>query len=498
MKKKINEYDEVPYVCQAIPNTNPCHLALCSMWAGGPRAPIDSYRVMELGCGDGTNLIALAFYHPNSTFVGVDGSSVQIEMARTCAAALKLSNIRFEDADILELEQYNFSHFDYIIAHGVFSWVPENVRTAIFEFCQQKLSRNGLAYISYNTMPGWAMRGVVRDALLRNKMVRIATVRQKAEVAIDVAHKLREELPDCENAYSALLDSELKRVPECTPSYILHEYLEPYNTPFWFRDFVHRAQSHDLAYIIDAQFCRKEGQSNSASLSEAYGKTNSIEQEERIDVLHQRYFRASILCRKEARQSARQQPLDSTQILHNVFLAAFFTTDSDPFILRDDVPEYLEGESTVMLDESITKAALLILSRNWPHGKSFGELYEESLDFLKQHDCQPKKDALKILEKEILTMFKAGQIEFRLSSYQHHMDTIQGADKMPKATPLAQIESETKDMLTSAYHSSVLLVPHDKEVIQLADGTRSEKEISSIHPEFEQRLQVLRHWGFVK
>lgn len=497
MTNPANEYDEVPYICQAIPNTAPDHIALCSMWAGGPMPPTDSYHAMELGCGDGANLIALAFYHPNSTFVGIDNSSVHIASAKTNAAALKLANLRFECIDICELPGFDFPAFDYIIAHGVFSWVPENVRHAILEFCQQNLSATGLAYISYNTLPGWAMRGVVRDALSRNPMVQTAPVHNKAEAAIEIAHELLNELHDNDTAYGALLEDELKRVPECSPSYILHEYLDPHNTAFWFRDFVHLAQSHGLAYIIDAQFCRKEGQAALAHKNEKHPKLPTIEQDEIMDVVHQRYFRTSILCRQSAQDAVDNISPDASEILHKVWLAAFFTTDSDPFILRDDVSEYLEGESTIMLDESITKAAILILSRCWPHGKRFNALFDESLDFLKQHDCPAKKDARKILEKKILEMFESGQIEFRLRSHQIFSEKQDNGRKL-RATPLARYEAETKTMLTTAYHSSVSLVPQDKEIIRLADGTRSNTEMSSIHPDFDQRLQVLQHWGFLK
>jgi trans-aconitate methyltransferase len=209
-----------------------------------------------LGCGDGSNLLPAAFYHPDSTFIGIDSSSVGIDRAREGASRLGLQNIRFVLGDVRGLQPSTTARSDYIVAHGLYSWVPDDARDAILAFCRHNLSPHGLAYVSYNANPGWAVRQVVRDALLRSSLVRQAADEDKAARAIEVAARLLQDLPSRGHAHAALLAEELERVRNGKPFYIFHEYLAELNEGFWLGDFVERARRHGLDYVADALFCR--------------------------------------------------------------------------------------------------------------------------------------------------------------------------------------------------------------------------------------------------
>ena len=121
--------------------------------------------MLELGCADGGNLIPMAELLPQSQFIGIDGSTVQITEGRKVVKEFALKNIRLQAMDILEVN-LSLGHFDYIICHGVFSWVPVDTQERIFTLCQNHLAPQGVAYISYNTYPGWHMRGMIRDMML--------------------------------------------------------------------------------------------------------------------------------------------------------------------------------------------------------------------------------------------------------------------------------------------------------------------------------------------
>src|SRR5262249_26481110 len=97
-----DRYDELPYQCYPIVLTAPERLRLASVLDGGPRTPLDAYRVLELGCGNGANLLPLAYYRRNATFVGLDGARSQIAVAQARKAALGLSNLQFIHADFLD------------------------------------------------------------------------------------------------------------------------------------------------------------------------------------------------------------------------------------------------------------------------------------------------------------------------------------------------------------------------------------------------------------
>ena len=162
---KQSSYDEVPYPSTSHVFTHPDNLATVATLLGLSPTPIIHCRVLELGCAGGGNLIPMALNLPDSSFVGIDASAVQIAEGQQAIAALGLANITLHHLDILDVTA-ELGQFDYIIVHGIFSWVPTAVRDKILEICQQNLTSNGVAYVSYNTYPGWHMMGSIREMML--------------------------------------------------------------------------------------------------------------------------------------------------------------------------------------------------------------------------------------------------------------------------------------------------------------------------------------------
>jgi SAM-dependent methyltransferase len=157
-------YDEVPYASDPYPQSHPDQLATVATLFGMAPAPVDRCRVLELGCARGGNLIPLALALPRSRFVGIDSSAHQVVAAREVIAALGLGNIEVSQRSILDVDA-GFGSFDYIICHGTYSWVPSEVQDKILAVCARNLAPGGVAYVSYNTYPGWHLRGLVRDLL---------------------------------------------------------------------------------------------------------------------------------------------------------------------------------------------------------------------------------------------------------------------------------------------------------------------------------------------
>ena len=87
------------------------------------RRTIRRCRVLELGCASGGNLIPMAMDFPDSEFLGIDLSARQIEAGKVHLANLKPRNIELRAASIMDVDA-GYGQFDYIICHGVFSWVP--------------------------------------------------------------------------------------------------------------------------------------------------------------------------------------------------------------------------------------------------------------------------------------------------------------------------------------------------------------------------------------
>jgi SAM-dependent methyltransferase len=145
-------YDKVPYFSQAYAQSHPDRLAAMAKLFGMTPAPLGECRVLELGCASGGNLIPMAVHLPGSSFVGFDLSVRQIADGKAIVEQLQLRNIELRQMDILAVDQ-TIGKFDYIIAHGVYSWVPAEVQDKLLAICGENLTPNGVAYVSYNTYP---------------------------------------------------------------------------------------------------------------------------------------------------------------------------------------------------------------------------------------------------------------------------------------------------------------------------------------------------------
>lgn len=256
-------YDELPYRSFPIEWTAPERLALTSLLHGGPRQRLDEYQVLELGCGDGTNLVPLAYYRTGGTFVGVDAAASQIAVANEKRALLKLDNLSFVTADFASAADCVTGQFDYIVGHGVFSWISHTNRDALLALCSERLRPGGLLYLNYNARPGWNMRGLVRGFLLM-QTAKTGGLAARTELARAIAARLAEELADAEHPYSRLLGNEFRFVGQHHQSHTAHEYLSDYNYAYARDEFIDLMARYGFAYVADADFAYVSGRVHEA------------------------------------------------------------------------------------------------------------------------------------------------------------------------------------------------------------------------------------------
>src|SRR6185295_12828445 len=189
----VDPYEVYRYTGSTISYAAPAHIALCARWSHGHLSAAERFCAAELGCGDGGNLLPLAFYDPQSAFLCIDSSRSALDRAQDGAHRLGLKNVRYVCSDIRDLTPQTVAPVDYIIVHGLYSWVPDDVRGAVISFCRDALATDGLAYISYNAQPGWSTRQLVRETLRRSRIVREAPLAEKATKAIELAARLLED-----------------------------------------------------------------------------------------------------------------------------------------------------------------------------------------------------------------------------------------------------------------------------------------------------------------
>lgn len=146
-------YDETPYPGRAYAHPHPDYMAVLATLLGLNPPPVACCRVLEIGCASGANLIPMALSLPGASFIGIDISPRQIAEGQRTIDALGLTNITLLVRDLQEVGD-ELGQFDYIIAHGVYSWAPAPVRDRLMALTKRCLAPNGIAYISYNTYPG--------------------------------------------------------------------------------------------------------------------------------------------------------------------------------------------------------------------------------------------------------------------------------------------------------------------------------------------------------
>jgi 2-polyprenyl-3-methyl-5-hydroxy-6-metoxy-1,4-benzoquinol methylase len=271
-------YDDIPYESNALKQTHPLHLYQLASYYGFNPTPIENARVLELGCASGGNIIPMAFHFPSTLFTGLDLSAKQIKQGNQWIYDLQLKNIALRCMSIEDF--HDNEKFDYIICHGLYSWVDEPVRDKILQICHDNLSDKGVAYISYNTFPGWVIGNTLRDLIL------FATKdRRWLEDKINQIDSLfaiyQEGLTQTHTEYSWLLNEELKIVSEHSVNQLVHEHLSENHCPLYFYQFIEQAQRFHLNYIGDATF---------------FDEGEDIAERQNNDFIQNRRFRSSLLC----------------------------------------------------------------------------------------------------------------------------------------------------------------------------------------------------------
>lgn len=380
-------YDEIPYPRLAFPYTHPSHLATVGRLLGLLPAPVDRCRVLELGCASGANLVPMAYAVPGSTFVGIDLSERQIADARALADALGLSNLALEQLDIREAAESlaaRFGPFDYIIAHGIYSWVPNAVKDALLTACRRLLAPEGIAYVSYNCYPGCQLREMIRRMCQYHGRRESAPRRFLASNRAFLA-SLLEILPANDDPYRAVLREQAASLLAERDAVILHDDLERDNDPQLLHQFLAAASSHGLQYLGDAHFGQMFGvgiDSAGLDLIRQGGDTTDFQQY--LDFLYGRALRTTLLCREEVVVRHHLAP-DAVRDLWIASSAVPITPDGEKMSLDRIEQAGLDSgeplvfrcdECTTSIASPLGKTAMIELSLEYPKPLAFDALVE--------------------------------------------------------------------------------------------------------------------------
>ncbi|HEY3788843.1 MAG TPA: class I SAM-dependent methyltransferase [Urbifossiella sp.] len=481
-----NTYDAIPYRSVPFPQTRPERLAAIAKLFGLDAPPIETCRVLELGCGSGGNIISLAHDYPDSRCLGVDASSVQIADGWNTIEALGLKNIQLKHRDILTLGA-ELGEFDFIICHGVFSWVPPAVQERILEICRQNLAPNGVAYVSYNTYPGWHIRGIVRDMMryhglqFHDPAVRLAQAKALVRFVAD-SGKVQD------SRYKRLLRDEFAVLSGADDSYLHHEHLEENNRPIYFHEFARMLAVNGLQYLGEAEFSTMISTNFAPEIAETLNRLGAhdiLQMEQYMDFVRCRYFRQTLICRKAV---ALRRQLGPESIGEWHLASRAVPTDAAVSFAPGDVVEFKVAGSGLNCRSPLTKAAFLELAKVWPEPIVFSELFEKAkAGAVAKGFSEIEGGTRDFFAGEILSGMAAGLIEWRLSPVRYQTK-LQGR---PIASALARHQAGLGKSVANLRGEPIELDEMHRQVLRRLNGVTNREQL------IDHLLEFLKSGDFI-
>ncbi|HSI10456.1 MAG TPA: class I SAM-dependent methyltransferase [Chthoniobacter sp.] len=461
-----NVYDAVPYPSAVYQQTHPDRLAVMATLYGVEPPPVERCRVLELGCGDGWNLISMAYGLPRSTFTGIDLASQPIERGVELARKLGLRNLDLRQMDVADAP--DLGEFDYIIAHGLYSWVPEAVRAKVMELCGRSLSKNGVAYISYNAYPGNHLRDMVRG-MMKFHTENFSGAAEKVQQAKALL-KFIADSKEPRDLYHHVLADELERLKDYSDGGIFHDHLSETNQPFYFHEFMAHADGHGLQFLAEADMSdnhvRRYPPKVEAAIA-ALDPDNVVGREQYFDFLRCRQFRQTLLCRKE--HAVQRDELEERAIRLRV--AGEIRSERPNVDLRSSDPEIFRGrkDTKIEINHPVLKAAFAHLGAIWPECIAFQDLLEHATGASETTGAEEKEQAAETLAAALVQAQDVSVLEFRA----HRPSLVSQPGTHPECSALARLQLQLGNRATILLHTVAQIDdPLERALAPLLDGSR--------------------------
>lgn len=483
-------YDAVRYPPVVHPQTHPDRLFTNATLFGLTPTPVGRCRVLELGCGDGSNLMAVAHAHPDAECVGLDLSPAAIADGRAMAAEVGLPNLSLRAADLMDLGP-DLGRFDYVIAHGLYSWIPPAVQNRVLEICRDNASRNGISYVSYSAFPGAHFRLMMRGVMLYH-VRQFDTPAEKVQQAKGILNFIANSAPPApgpdeaaaaekpaqlyarrRNAmYRDLIRNELDHMTRTPPALVFHDDLSSFNAPVYFHEFAAHAARHGLQYLCEADFVETQPPVPGAPTSMPPEVTRVLDQlpagdvvarEQYADFVKCRQFRQTLLCHADA---AVRRPATPGRVRGLCAASAARPVSTHLDLRSTDPAEYqLPGRGTFKVNHPVAKAALADLGGAWPRRLHFDELLARCSGRL----GVPTDADARVLEDFLLTGYGANIV----SLHAHAPRVATEPGDRPVASALARAQAARRPLVSNLNGTTVdLSGPVPRRLVRLLDGTR--------------------------
>lgn len=479
-------YDSLVYTSNAFAFCSPRHLRTAAFLYGLDAAPVETARVLELGCAGGGNLLPFALAYPDAHVVGVDLSAVQVGQGQGVIDALGIKNLHLHAMSLTDIGP-DFGQFDYIIAHGVFSWVPPEVREAMMRIARDNLAPDGVAYISYNTYPGWKAGDIVRDAMLLH-----SHPADGDEEKLASAKAMLSLLSDgiaASNPLAPSLRAAVAQLRRHSDYYVAHEYLETFNNPCYLLEFVNMADQHGLTHVGDAEphveMSVSYGQNVQLNHSlVAMGKPREVRQQY-LDFAVGRNFRKSLLVPQDRAGGVLPSP-DMQRLAGLRWAGQFTQVEPEANAPKGRVSYRSYRNHPLHTTDAAVMAVVRVLSAAWPTSLDFDSLLEQVRpDFTGVDDDAAARQ--KLLDT-LQTLFRLNSLRYTLDPSPYDGPGAGDAPAAPALIPgfahLYQQQAEPGFGIGTynLWHDTVNLRLHEAEALVLRhiDGRRSRRQLASV------------------
>ena len=245
---------DVQYTAGFYRETTPLWLKFLSVYVNQRQSYKENFAFCELGCGQGMNLNLIAAVNPSDSFYGVDFNPSHIANARKVAEEAGLTNVKFYEEDFLEMASHppdRWPPFDTIVLHGIYTWVNRDAQKAIARFIASRLKPEGIVYISYNALPGWAAAGPTRKIIYEFAKRTPGKSDERFRAALDFVERVKQAGALFFNVYSSEV-ARIDKLKKHDMNYLTHEYLNDDWYPNYHIDVANDLSAAKCEYIGSA------------------------------------------------------------------------------------------------------------------------------------------------------------------------------------------------------------------------------------------------------
>ena len=475
MSIAINPYDQVEYHAGTFSKTHPQRLASVARLFGLNTPSVERCRVLELGCGDGANLIPMAYHMRNCQFVGIDLAQTPIDAGVRRVQRLGLSNVQMLQADVAQLGNA-LGQFDYIIAHGLYSWVPDSVRPHILRVAQELLTENGVAYISYNALPGCRLRHLVRE-LLQFRFGEHAFDPSRINEVRNFLQEFASVESTSSNSFQSALKAEINFVQQIPDFVLFHDDLAEYSKAFYLHEFLAQAKQHQMQYLGEATIHEMLTLAGHEAFDEALSQWSNddwISREQYLDFCKGTRFRQTLLCREHHRLDRR---IDAQSILSFQLRTALVPLNAAQTVFDRQTMTFGGTQRNIELTEPIAKLAIIRIGERYPSTISFDLLFADVFAACRVQGIDYEDDSARAATlKLIWALVRADQIEL----IRDPVIASRTYDRLPEVTSLVADALVHKEPLSGSLHRRFELQDQVANQLTLTmDGTRSLQDLSA-------------------